>query len=240
MEGFIKLHRQITENKYWFAERFTKSQAWIDLLILANHKGKTFFVRGNEVELERGQLGYAITTLAKRWKWNERTVDKFLSMLQKDEMIHYRKSPITTIISIKNYDLYQSNTEQNTEQSKNRIQTNKNVKECKRINKAKKNLFSIENLPLNLNGELFYKNKFFYITQEFKKELMQRFSNKNFTDEILENEFYKMEVWLEANEKKKNYKLFITNWLGKCKANPQQRTFNFSFNPIGKLNEQKN
>jgi DNA replication protein DnaD len=142
MLGYIKLHRQITDNKYWFSERFTKSQAWIDLLLLANHKPATFFIRGNEVNLERGQLGYAITTLAKRWKWNERTVDKFLSALQKDQMIHYRKSHITTIITIKNYDLYQDNTEQNTEQSKNRIQTNNNDKNEKNDKEYRTKLFA--------------------------------------------------------------------------------------------------
>ena len=144
MEGWIKLHRQITDNKLWFCERFTKAQAWIDLLLLANHNPSTFFVRGNEVILKRSQLGYAITTLAKRWKWNERTVNKFLSMLQKDGMIHYRKSSITTVITIRNYGLYQDNTGQNTEQSKNRIQTNKNDKnEKKRYNDDFEKFWSI-------------------------------------------------------------------------------------------------
>lgn len=137
MAGYIKLHRQITENKLWFSERFTKSQAWIDLLLLANHKPATFFIRGNEVKVERGQSGYAITTLAKRWKWNKRTVDKFLSMLLKDEMIHYRKSPVTTIITIKNYHLYQDDAQQNAQQNSNRmhnrVHTNNNDKNDKNI-----------------------------------------------------------------------------------------------------------
>jgi len=33
MPGWIKLHRQITENIYWFSERFTKPQASVNLLV---------------------------------------------------------------------------------------------------------------------------------------------------------------------------------------------------------------
>ncbi len=128
MEGWIKVHRQICENEFWLSERFTKAQAWIDLLLLASHKPNTFFIRGNEVNLERGQLGYSIKGLSERWKWNERTVDKFLKMLSNREMIQCRKTFITTTITIKNYDIYQSSTEQTTAQSKSRIHTNKNVK----------------------------------------------------------------------------------------------------------------
>ena len=124
--GYIALHRQITENEFWFYERFTKAQAWIDLLLLTNHKQNSFDVRGNEVKLQRGQLGYSIKSLSERWKWNERTVDKFLSTLQNRQMIQYRKNHITTVITIQNYNLYQGSTEQNTEQMQNRIHTNNN------------------------------------------------------------------------------------------------------------------
>ncbi len=129
--GYIALHRQITENEFWFYERFTKAQAWIDLLLLANHKPNSFDVRGNEVKVQRGQLGYSIKTLSARWKWNERTVDKFLSTLQNRQMIQYRKNHITTVITILNYNRYQGSTEQNTEQMQNRIHTNNNDKNDK-------------------------------------------------------------------------------------------------------------
>jgi len=132
MEGWISMHRKITENEFYFCERFTKIQAFIDLLILANHKPSTFFVRYNEVALKRGELGYSIETLAIRWKWNKRTVKKYLNMLQKREMIHYRTSKITTIISIKNYEFYQNGARQNTPQSIHRVHTYNNDKNIKK------------------------------------------------------------------------------------------------------------
>ncbi|MHB8578982.1 MAG: hypothetical protein ACYDA4_03865 [Ignavibacteriaceae bacterium] len=228
MEGWIKLHRQVCENEFWFSERFTKAQAWIDLLLLANHKPNILYIRGNEVKTNIGELCYSEVSLAKRWKWNRRTVDKFLSMLSKREMIHSRKTFITTIISIKNYKLYQGTTQQSAQQSSSRMHTNKNDKNEKNINRRKiKNLFSIENLPQNLNGQSFYNNKYFYVTKDFRDELFQKLADKNLTEDSIKSEFYKMESWLEANGAKKNYKLFIINWLSKVK--PQQVTDKFNF-----------
>ena len=125
---WIKLHRSIQENEFYFAERFTKAQAWVDLLLLATFKERTVFLRGVEVHLMPGELCHSQVSLAKRWKWNERTVNKFLKMLEKREMIQSRITHVTTVISINNWNLYQNNTEQNTGQSGSRIQTNKKGK----------------------------------------------------------------------------------------------------------------
>lgn len=128
MQGWIKLHRQIVDNEFWFSERFTKAMAWIDLMMLANHKPNTIYIRGNEVKTARGELCYSMVSLAKRWKWNERTVDKFLKSLENRQMIQSKRTAITTITTIINYNQYQGDTEQNTEQTQSRIQTNKNDK----------------------------------------------------------------------------------------------------------------
>ena len=83
-------------------------------------------------------------------------------------------------------------------------------KKCRRFINA----FSIENIPIGLNGELFLKTKFFYITQELKKELIEKLS-LGLGDSQLKAQFYKMEEWIEQNEPKKNYKAFFMNWLDK-------------------------
>ena len=132
MIGYIKLHRQITENEFYFSERFTKSQAWIDLLLLANHKPNTIYIRGVEVMTQTGELCYSQLTLSKRWKWHRKTVHNFLLMLSKRQMIRNRITKITTVITILNWSKYQDSVQQNVQQSDNRMPTNKNDKECKR------------------------------------------------------------------------------------------------------------
>lgn len=151
MTGYIKLHRQIMENEFYFSEKFTKTQAWFDLLLLANHKPATVFIRGIEIHLSEGELCRSQISLADRWKWNFKTVKKFLDLLVERNMIKYRGDKITTIITIVNWQKYQKNGEQNyqvksvskhsystdngdqnEEQKENKMETDNNVKNEKK------------------------------------------------------------------------------------------------------------
>jgi hypothetical protein len=116
-------------------------QAWIDLLLLANHKEGFFYVRGNKVVVGRGQVGTSSRTLASRWQWSRGKVERFLKDLENDNQIEPQKNNVITLISICNYDDYQ-NTEPQTEPQTNRRQTtdepqtdrNKNDKKEKNVN----------------------------------------------------------------------------------------------------------
>src|SRR3970040_636915 len=81
------------------------------------------------------------------------------------------------------------------------------------LKKTLKKSFSIENLPSDLNGKLYYKNNYFFITTDLRDELINNIPG--LAEEHLFSEFYKMEVWLESNGKKTDYKRFIVNWLSK-------------------------
>lgn len=117
MDGWIKLYRKITENPLYFAEVFTRMQAWIDLLIIANHDENYIYVRGNKVIIKRGQVAKTQDTLADRWKWSRGKVIRFLDELQKDNQIVQQKSKLINLISIVNYESYQcgSTTESESE-----------------------------------------------------------------------------------------------------------------------------
>src|SRR5271169_883961 len=117
MEGWIKLHRKITDNDFYFSQQFTKMQAWIDLLLLASHKDKTIFIRRIEIKLKRGDLCYSQLSLARRWNWNFKTVRKFLTYLEKLEMVETRTDNVTTVISIRNWNYYQGSGEQTGDQA---------------------------------------------------------------------------------------------------------------------------
>lgn len=143
MEGWIKLHRQIIEHPDYFSEPFTRIMAWIDLLMLANHKGMNMYVRGNKVEIKRGDTAIAQETLATRWKWSRTKVKRYLNELEKDRQIVQQKSNVINTISIVNYDAYQS--DDTTESTAESLQTtrrrtaeslqtntNKNVKNDKK------------------------------------------------------------------------------------------------------------
>jgi hypothetical protein len=108
MSGWIKLHRQIMENPLYFSEPFSRTQAWIDLLLLANHKENYFFKRGIRVDVSIGQVGYDIDSLGKRWQWSRGKVERFILHLEKEGNVVRQKNNVSTLISITKYKEYQA------------------------------------------------------------------------------------------------------------------------------------
>ena len=109
MNDWIKLHRSLNENPLWLLEPFSKAHAWIDLCLNANWKKGSFSVRGNIINVERGQIAWSELTMADRWKWSRNKVRAFLALLEKTGNIVQQKTHLTTIITINNYNRYQSN-----------------------------------------------------------------------------------------------------------------------------------
>lgn len=107
-QGYIKLYRKVSGNPMWTAEKFTRGQAWIDLIMLTNHKDGNIRVRGVKVTVRRGECGWSVLSLANRWKWSRGKVQRFLDELQTEQQIVQQKNNITTLIKIINYDAYQS------------------------------------------------------------------------------------------------------------------------------------
>jgi hypothetical protein len=109
--GYIKLYRQLREHPIWTTERFTRGQAWVDLLMLAQFTDFSFRIRGNLVKLDRGQIGHSKAHLAGRWKWDRKTVQKFLDELEKDGMITQQKTKVVTVVTVVNYGTWQDSEE---------------------------------------------------------------------------------------------------------------------------------
>jgi len=144
--GYIKLWRRIQDSKFWLGQKFTKGQAWVDLLMLANHKDNGFFLRGIWVEVKRGQVGHSEKTLAARWCWSRTKTRAFILALQKEHQIEHQKSNLMSLITIINYNLYQEQktAEKTPEKTPERHQkdTNKNDKNVK--NDKKRNIYNVD------------------------------------------------------------------------------------------------
>lgn len=172
-QGFIILHRKVCENWLWLSEPFSKSQAWIDLLLLANHSDGSFFIRGVKVGVKRGQIGKSETSLSQRWKWSRGKVRAFLKLLETEQQIKQHKSPIINIIEIINYDLYQKmNNRMNNKKTTERQQKDTNNKERTIIKEE------INNIPSFIDKELL--NSFF----DFRESIATK--SKPFTEKAKE------------------------------------------------------
>ena len=108
MAGWVKVHRDIQNCWIWEEKPFSRGQAFIDLILMVNHEDKKIMFNGTLIEIKRGSGITSIRKLSDKWGWSKNKVDHFLKQLQSDEMISYKKDTKKTVVTIENYDLYQS------------------------------------------------------------------------------------------------------------------------------------
>lgn len=115
-KGWISLYRSIQDHWLYKEKRkFSKFEAWIDLLMNVNHKDNKILFGNKILEIKRGQVLTSEVKLSKRWDWSRKKVRNFLELLESDEMILKIVIPNRgTVIEILNYDEYQKNTGQDT------------------------------------------------------------------------------------------------------------------------------
>lgn len=139
MAGWISLHRSITQHWLWSAEEFSKGQAWVDLLLNANHKPATVMIKGKVYKLGRGQQCRSMLTLSKQWKWSRGKVKRFIDALKNDSMLTIETDTCTSVITICNYSDFQGDdTASDTtdeQQTDNGRGTNNNVNNVNNDNK---------------------------------------------------------------------------------------------------------
>jgi len=173
--GWIKLHRRIKDHWLWNEKRrFSKYEAWTDLLLSANHDPGQIIINGQIVKIERGQFITSEIKLADKWSWNRKTVRNFFTILENEKMLHKKSTTHWTMLTIDNYGLYQSEGtterttmgQQNGQPWDNRTDTNKNDKN----DKKEKN----KDIPCD---EI--KNEFNLICVSFPKVIQLSDSRKN-------------------------------------------------------------
>lgn len=106
-QGWISIHRQLQEHWLWEDKPFSRGQAWIDMLLLANHADKTFMLGTELVEVKSGSFITSELKLMERWGWSKTKVRSFLDVLQKDKMIIKKTDRKKTTITIENYSVFQ-------------------------------------------------------------------------------------------------------------------------------------
>ncbi|KAA9187892.1 hypothetical protein F6X95_00025 [Enterococcus durans] len=107
-KGWIALHRNIRDHWVYQEKRvFSKYEAWLDLLMDANHQNNKFLFDGQLIEVNRGEFITSVRQLCERWGWSNTKVNRFLKMLEDDQMLIRKSDSKKTVITIVNYDFYQ-------------------------------------------------------------------------------------------------------------------------------------
>ena len=85
--SFIKLDRGLKANPLWLEKPFSKGQAWVDLLLLAQGVEKEKHYRG-QIQMQKPGIVYtSILFLEKRWGWSRNKVYRFFEYLIDQKMI---------------------------------------------------------------------------------------------------------------------------------------------------------
>ncbi|MBG1505947.1 DnaD domain-containing protein [Staphylococcus aureus] len=118
MTGWISIDHSI-QNHWLFKEKrtFSKFEAWIYLLMEANHSKAKVPIGNQIVTVERGQRLTSILTLSDLFNWSRFKVKTFLDLLESDGMLEVKTTSKYTLITIVNYDFYQSEQGRNQHQN---------------------------------------------------------------------------------------------------------------------------
>lgn len=120
-KGWISLYRSIQDHWLWQEKPFSKAQAWLDLLLSANHQDKKIALGNELILVRRGSFITSELKLMGRWGWGKEKTRKFLKLLQDDGMIVKISDHKKTTINIVNYNDYQQSLD--CKQTVNRLQT---------------------------------------------------------------------------------------------------------------------
>ena len=84
-KGYFLIWRSIQDNPLWKEKPFSRGQAWVDLIMMAQHSDGDIhlFKKGFIIEAKRGDVLYGLDFLMKRWGWGKGRVIRF-----KDYLIH--------------------------------------------------------------------------------------------------------------------------------------------------------
>lgn len=108
MSGTVNIARAIFDHAIFADEPKTEREAWIWLVVEASWKPREKRVGKVIVKTQRGQLATSIRFLAGAWKWTAPKVQRYLKRLEKASMIVTSADTGVSVLTICNYDEYQS------------------------------------------------------------------------------------------------------------------------------------
>ena len=106
-KNFFLVNRSLLIHWLWEDKPFSKGQAWIDLIAMANYIDKKTEHRGKIIVCRRGDVNVSMLRLAERWGWSRGKTERFLKLLESDGMVKVNATRNRTTITIENYEKYQ-------------------------------------------------------------------------------------------------------------------------------------
>ena len=229
-KGFIMIDRSILEDDMYFSEKFTRMQALMDLCLLAAFKSRTFYIRGNKVELQPMQVAKSIRDLADRWQWGINKVRSFILELEKSGIIDTQKTSVIQIITIKKYVVMNTQTD---------TQTDTPIIKNNNVNNENKDIV-IESVVVSNEQQTLptptkeKKRRSSVFVKPTLEECIAYANEKGFNwDASRFYNYYESNGWRVGRNPMKNWKAAMSNWNTKEPKYPQQSLFPSTSNNNG-------
>ncbi|BFN04341.1 DnaD domain-containing protein [Clostridium tetani] len=218
-KGWISLYRALEDSWLWEDKPFARGQAWIDLLLQANHKDRKTFSKGELVNIKRGSFLTSDQALADRWGWSRKKVRTFLDVLVEEQMVELERSPKGTSLSIVKWDLYQrgGTTEEQPkiQQKDNRRTTEEQRRVQQRNTNNNDNNYNNINNDNNSSGSTpnyieFFNNNFHLITK-YELDTLRSYEDDKLQPGLITLALQKA---VDKNKRSLDYvKGILNNWL---------------------------
>lgn len=121
-DGWIKLHRKTLDNPVCMkdAEYFA---VWCWLLLNASYTPETKWFKGKKIELKEGQILTTLDEISRVLSIKQSKVVRILNLLKNEKQIEKQTSNRNTLISVVNWEKFQSSEKQNGKLSKTERKT---------------------------------------------------------------------------------------------------------------------
>ena len=223
-ETFITLHRKLL---YWrWFKKPEMVSIFIYLLLRANFEDAYFF----DVQIKRGELATSIDAISKDTGLSFQKVRTCLKRLQKTGEINMKATNKFSVITLINYDTYQTNNKKTTSKTKS---TNKQLTTSNNINNNTIKEFYQSQIRNNKNEP--YIDKYITLTDMITGKvgdgfdsimnMEQQLSYKQFVTCLGKAQSKKqklisivqsMDNWKGIEKRNKSVSLTIQKWLDKC------------------------
>ena len=207
--GWISLHRSIQDNPIWHEKPFSKGQAWVDMLLMANHAPKEVLIGNKVVLINRGQFHTSELKLAEKWGWSRNKVRAYLTLLEEQKMSTTKGTTKGTTVTIENYTLYQD------------LPTTEGTAEKQRKNNEKTSKGTQTIMKNNINNE---KQRKSFIPPT-SKEVNEYCKEKNYP--LIGNDFcnfYESKGWMVGKNKMVSWRSAVGGWVSRTeKDQPPQK-----------------
>lgn len=219
--GWIKLYRELIDKPIWINSTLEQRVILITLLCMANHKPKKWEWQGKPYEVQAGQFITSLPGIAEKCHCKSITVQKVRTCLLRFEKLGFLTSKSTNknrLITIVNWELYQSIDSKNNKQTNKQLTSNQQA-DNKRIttNKKEKKEKKVKNNNICSNSdELFSQFWSAYPKKRGKSNALRSWEKLKISNELFNIIMTKLEIFKISNDWLKDNGQFIpypSTWL---------------------------